>query len=110
MGVDHNAVSRIEAYLNASLRRILLDTSLESRESADCLLVRLVQDLRYEPDTLAAKPETRELMRKLQGVVIALAGGLVVTSNALIGAGAIPVTGGLSVGARRCLVRSGQIL
>jgi hypothetical protein len=97
MGVDHKAVNRISSDLNASLGRILLDTTLQSQETVESQLDYLVQNLRHELQVLSTKAEHRELIRKLEGVLVALAGGMVVTSNALIAAGTIPVTGGLSV-------------
>lgn len=96
MGVDHKAVNRISSDLNASMERILLDATLRSQISVNAQLEYLVQNLRRELEVLSAKAEHRELIRKLEGVLVALAGGMIVTSNALIGAGTIPVTGGLS--------------
>jgi hypothetical protein len=97
MGVDHKAVNRISSDLNASLGRILLDATLQSQISVESQLDYLIQNLRHELQVLRTKAEHRELIRKLEGVLIALAGGMVVTSNALIGTATIPVTGGLSI-------------
>jgi hypothetical protein len=89
-------VSRIRSELERSLRRILVDDTLRSQEAVEVQLADLALDLRRELGRLKGDADHRALIRKLEGVVIALAGGMVVTSNALIGAGLIPVTGGLS--------------
>jgi hypothetical protein len=97
MGVDPKAVNRIRLNLDISLRQVLQDATLQSRESVDSQLGSLVESLQNELHVLATKAEHRELIRHLQGVLVALAGGMIVTSNALIGAGAVPVTAGLSI-------------
>jgi hypothetical protein len=97
MGVDPQAVNRIRSDLDISLRQILQDRTLRSRDSVDSQLGLLVQNLQNELHVLATKAEHRELIRQLEGVLVALAGGMIVTSNTLVGAGAVPVTGGLSV-------------
>jgi hypothetical protein len=90
MGVDKNAVARIRRDLHESVRRVLNDPHLTPAE--------LVDRMRREVENLQVDADHRELVKQISGALAVLAGGMIVVSNGLVGAGLTPITGGLSVG------------
>ena len=98
LGVDRGVVERIEADLNSSVADILHDETLQANGVIEARLLGLIQMLESAMSEIESREDNRQSLQLLQGVLVALAGGTIVAVNALVGAGAIPVTGGLSIG------------
>ncbi|TGD89965.1 hypothetical protein BayCH28_05115 [Mycolicibacterium sp. CH28] len=100
MGVDEQTVARIRFDLRTSVRRVLNDPELTPghREVVAAQLAELVERMRLEVERLQVDSDHRELLRQVSGALAILAGGAIVVSNGLVGAGLTPITGGLSAG------------
>jgi hypothetical protein len=97
MGVHPSAVNKIRNDLELAVARILTDQTVSNREQSRYELENLSDLLGRQLSRVQGDAEHREQIKKLRGVLLALGGGVVVISNALVGTGAAPVTGGLSV-------------
>jgi small-conductance mechanosensitive channel len=73
-------------------------------------LSQLITNLDSAMRTVEDESENEKFIQKLKGAFVALAGGMVVTSNGLIGAGLTPVTGGISIAGAALSLAVGQDL
>ncbi|HVA70435.1 MAG TPA: hypothetical protein VNF08_03830 [Acidimicrobiales bacterium] len=96
LGVSPGSVNRIQTELDASLARILNDEALQPG-AVEEQLSQMIASLETAMSHIEDESEHRRFIQKLKGAFVALAGGMVVTSNGLIGAGLAPVTGGISI-------------
>lgn len=100
LGVDESAVARIRDDLHASVLIVLNNPDLTPahREDVASQLAELVERMQREVQLLRVNSDHDELVRQVSGALAVLAGGVIVVSNGLVGAGLTPITGGLSAG------------
>lgn len=92
LGVSERVVERVRRNLATAIQ-----SDGQTLEGMSQLIAEVVTMLDYELTQLANNDRYDGLLQKLVGVLEALGGALVVGANAVVGAAAAPVTGGLSV-------------
>lgn len=92
LGLSSMAVERVRRSLDA----VLLHPTAEPGLTA-VALQQLIDALRSDLELLNHQASDALVVRRLAGVFEALGGGLIIAADSLIGAGAAPFTGGLSI-------------